>query len=304
MTSARHQNPFTALENQFLDHLILNPLAPSQRAVFDFILRQTYGWHIPAIDYKLNVIAKATGTKKQSACRAVKSLCRKSILIIDAGQIRINPNVSQWGTVPAPMPEPERHQNCLLKIFIPFICKRKKNYTKKTVVFSDNIKKILELLPDSLDLKAIGKVIQAAMKKYGYDYIRAAVEYCIQMKPKNFCGYLFRTLQNAWHLEWKTKQAEAEADRLREQARIKEQEEKARELEKQAGQIRENRESLMAAIEAMPADVKAAYEQEFIETGMMNPFTQKQYQKRGMEGVKTAFIFFIEEKLNTGEVIT
>ena len=99
-------------------------------------------------------------------------------------------------------------------------------------------------------------------------------------------------------------QAEAEADRLREQARIKEQEEKARELEKQAGQIRENRESLMAAIEAMPADVKAAYEQEFIETGMMNPFTQKQYQKRGMEGVKTAFIFFIEEKLNTGEVIT
>lgn len=88
--------PFTQFHNRILDHLINFRTPGTERQIFDYILRNTYGWHVPSIPYNLSNIAKATGMKKQNAHKCLKSLIRKNILILSMGRLLINPNVLAW----------------------------------------------------------------------------------------------------------------------------------------------------------------------------------------------------------------
>ena len=97
--------PFTKTENRFLDHLIKNPLATAQLAVFGYhILRQTYGWHLESIDYRIGIdgindYPDMPSYSHQELSRSIRAIARKSILIIEHNQIRINLNIDLWNSI-------------------------------------------------------------------------------------------------------------------------------------------------------------------------------------------------------------
>ena len=132
--------PFTQFQNRILDHLITFRIPGTERQVFDYILRNTYGWHVPSIPYHLSDIAAATGMKRQNAHKCLKSLIRKNILILSMGRLLINPNVQAWQSkAPRAMVKPvikkhdkkreNRNQKGLLKLLASF--NRKKGSSKK-----------------------------------------------------------------------------------------------------------------------------------------------------------------------------
>ena len=91
---------FTALPNKMYEALIKLKLPLYDRAVFDTIARQTFGYHLPERWIAWSVFVEMTGIDKRHISRSIQSLIRKGIIAKDGKIYSIQPDLSKWEGVP------------------------------------------------------------------------------------------------------------------------------------------------------------------------------------------------------------
>ena len=98
------KEPYTQVLNSILIKLY-SPgyhLPGEQRAVFDFILRQTSGYRRDTDQISLSQFSEALGIKKPSVIRSIKALTLKKIISVskvandEAKVFKINTNIEEW----------------------------------------------------------------------------------------------------------------------------------------------------------------------------------------------------------------
>ena len=88
--------PFTAVPNSLLDILINNRIPGEQGQVLNYVIRNSFGWHVDSCSRDISAISQATGLNKPNVCRAIGNLIQKNILVAEGNQLSVNMNVSQW----------------------------------------------------------------------------------------------------------------------------------------------------------------------------------------------------------------
>ena len=91
---------FTALPNKMYEALIKLKLPLYDRAVFDTIARQTFGYHLPERWIAWSVFVEMTGIDKRHISRSIHSLIKKGIIAKDGKIYSIQPDISRWEGVP------------------------------------------------------------------------------------------------------------------------------------------------------------------------------------------------------------
>jgi len=87
---------FTALPNKMYEALIKLKLPLYDRAVFDTIARQTFGYHLPERWIAWSVFVEMTGIDKRNISRAIHSLIKRGIIAKDGKIYSIQPDLSKW----------------------------------------------------------------------------------------------------------------------------------------------------------------------------------------------------------------
>lgn len=97
MASPQKENGFTAIANEIFEALCLRKIRGESRAVFDFILRKTYGYQKKEDILSLSQIATATGLARQHVCRALNHLKQVRMIERDAkGKTRPLKDYEAW----------------------------------------------------------------------------------------------------------------------------------------------------------------------------------------------------------------
>ena len=91
---------FTALPNKMYEALIKLKLPLYDRAVFDTVARQTFGYHLPERWIAWSVFVEMTGIDKRHISRSIHSLIKKGIIAKDGKIYSIQPDLSKWEGVP------------------------------------------------------------------------------------------------------------------------------------------------------------------------------------------------------------
>lgn len=94
---------FTQIPNNLLDALakaqMQGLITGRERAVIDFIIRNTYGYHKESNILKTSFIAKELGTTLSNISKILKRLENKNIIVRDSDEILFNKHYKEWKTV-------------------------------------------------------------------------------------------------------------------------------------------------------------------------------------------------------------
>lgn len=92
MGSPQLENGYTRIANELLDALVKTRIPGEERQVFDFILRQTYGFQQKKAAIGTFQFEKATLLPRRAIEKARKNLKEKKIIKIITGSTIYNPN--------------------------------------------------------------------------------------------------------------------------------------------------------------------------------------------------------------------
>jgi len=309
------QTPFTATPNAILDHLLQHPLPPTQRQVFDWITRQTLGWHKPTVERDLTKIAAATGIDKPGICRALRHLIADGVVLQRGRSLQINPDVGAWGAgidqatqagidqatqagideigriandpTPQPYIEIKKKNNRAASSHETFFKKLKSRFASK----NGAVKRVMNMIPEA-DRASCAGIVNRYAKRRGADYVERAIEYVLFRNPKKFAPYLACCLNEGWGEEWAAQKAKAaEIDQQRQAAA----QAKAAEIDAVNARIEavnQEFEQRREAIFGLPPDDLATLEQDFIKT--LSGFRLKRYKKKGLSAVENDFVLYVE----------
>ncbi len=87
---------FLRISNTLVEALLRAHLTGAQFRIIWWVIRQTYGWNRYTTVFTWYRIAKETALDRATAYRAGKSLLRNAVLLLDAGRLGLNANVSSW----------------------------------------------------------------------------------------------------------------------------------------------------------------------------------------------------------------
>jgi hypothetical protein len=305
----RITEPFTATPNAILDHLLRHHLPATQRAVVDWIIRQTFGWHRETVERDLTRIEADTGIDKPGICRALRHLIADGVIIQEGRSLRINPDVGAWGNPDRsePVVEPtgaEIGNPANNPTAQPLIEIKKKNYpaasshegffqrVKSRFARQNSVAKgVMDMIPEA-DRPACEGIVARYVKRRGVGYVERAIEYVLFRNPKKFANYLACCLREEWGEQWaaqKAKAAEIDAER---QAHAKA---KAEEIDAENARIEainQDFERRREAIFGLPPDELATLERDFIQT--LSGFRLKRYKKKGLSAVENDFVEYAE----------
>jgi len=99
-------NGFTQIQNELLEALakaqMRGLITSRERAVIDFIIRNTFGYHEEANTLRTSFIAKELGTNAYNISKILKRLQVKNIITKNGSNIAFNPNYNEWQAVKLP----------------------------------------------------------------------------------------------------------------------------------------------------------------------------------------------------------
>jgi phage replication O-like protein O len=307
--------PFTATPNRILDKLIEYPLPPTHQRLVLWIIRATYGWHKPTVDRDLCAISKALGIDKTAACRAIRALIDKNVIIQDGREIAVNPNVDAWGNTDADQEPTEPTVDNSVKIEAEsggatFYSFKEKNNHPPTHVASprklkDRIrgalggdqkaaKKAVDRIPEADRNRCKGLVVRY-IRRMGAEYVERALDYVEFRKPDHFGRYLACCLNEGWGEEWAKQRTEAaEIERKRQEAADRKRAEVEAENKRIEASNREY-EAQRERVFSMPADELERLEADFV--GGLGGLRLKRYRKRGLSAVESEFVSYVEKVL-------
>jgi phage replication O-like protein O len=91
---------FTPIDNKMFEALIKLKLPLYDRAVFDTVVRQTIGYHLPEAWIAWSRFTKITGIDKRHVSRSIKSLIKKGMISKNGKIYSIQTDLSKWEGVP------------------------------------------------------------------------------------------------------------------------------------------------------------------------------------------------------------
>lgn len=104
MANPQLENGFSRIENELLEEFAKTKLSNYETRVLIFIIRQTYGFSRNFAKTSLSEISEGTQILKPAACKALKSLIEKNI-ILDRGETenykriyKFNKDYDTWQT--------------------------------------------------------------------------------------------------------------------------------------------------------------------------------------------------------------
>lgn len=93
-------NNFTQIPNNLLEALakaqMQGLITARERAVIDFIIRNTFGYHEEANSLRTSYIAKELGTSQSYITHLIKRLIEKNIILKIDGYLTLNKNYNEW----------------------------------------------------------------------------------------------------------------------------------------------------------------------------------------------------------------
>ena len=97
---------FTQIPNELLTALakaqMQGNITSRERAVIDFIIRNTYGYHKDYNNLKTSFIAKELGTTACKISQLLKRLQDKNIIVKDKDEIAFNKDYDSWNKIKLP----------------------------------------------------------------------------------------------------------------------------------------------------------------------------------------------------------
>lgn len=97
MASPQKENGYTAIANELLEALCVRIMRGEARAVYDAIIRKTYGFQKKEDHLPLSQLSKITGLPSSEVCRSLRYLKEmKVILRDDNGLTRIQKDYEKW----------------------------------------------------------------------------------------------------------------------------------------------------------------------------------------------------------------
>ena len=103
MADENKKDYYTKLFNPLLEALFRSDFSGSEYKVILFVIRSTYGWNKKKFPLSKNYIANGINMEKRNACRTIRSLVKKNVLIeygVDketrSVMYGLNKHYSQW----------------------------------------------------------------------------------------------------------------------------------------------------------------------------------------------------------------
>jgi len=97
---------FTQIANELLTALakaqMQGTITGRERAVIDFVIRYTYGYHEENGNFRTSFIAKELETTSYNVSKILKRLQEKNIIVRDGDEIAFNKHYNDWKTVKLP----------------------------------------------------------------------------------------------------------------------------------------------------------------------------------------------------------
>ncbi len=96
MASPQKEDGFTPIANEILNHLVMPGLNGSEFRLILWVVRKTYGFAKKADQISLTQFQKATGMKRSSVVKTLKTLVAKRLLLLEKGGFVFNKNWETW----------------------------------------------------------------------------------------------------------------------------------------------------------------------------------------------------------------
>jgi phage replication O-like protein O len=91
---------FSQIANTLLEALSTTPLTGRELRVMMVVIRQTYGWSRKSGAISEGCLERATGIDRKNCGKIRRELVKKSVLIVENRETRINTRVSDWNAEP------------------------------------------------------------------------------------------------------------------------------------------------------------------------------------------------------------
>jgi phage replication O-like protein O len=91
---------FSQIANTLLEALSTTPLTGRELRVMMVVIRQTYGWSRKSGAISEGCLERATGIDRKNCGKIRRELVKKSVLIVENRETRINTRISDWNAEP------------------------------------------------------------------------------------------------------------------------------------------------------------------------------------------------------------
>jgi phage replication O-like protein O len=91
---------FSQIANTLLEALSITPLTGREIRIMMVVIRQTYGWSRKSGVISEACLERATGIDRKNCGKIRRELVKKSILIVENRETKINTRISDWNTEP------------------------------------------------------------------------------------------------------------------------------------------------------------------------------------------------------------
>jgi len=178
---------FTQIPNELLTALahaqMQGNITSRERAVIDFIIRNTYGYHKDYNNLKTSFIAKELGTSTYGISHLLKRLQNKNIIIKDGDEILLNKHYNEWKDIKLPNNFIKKPAETLQIVATPDIA------NSCNIANSDNIanscNKTLQIVTTPIANSCNIDTEQKQSETNGNDCLNKTIKYNIKKEERN-----------------------------------------------------------------------------------------------------------------------